>query len=293
MTLGFIRPETVYEAMEFLSEHKDNSRIVAGATDVMVQMRSAKSTGHAEEKPLWMVDITNIPGLSYVNFENRIVRIGAMTTHRDIARSAVIRDVVPFLADACRSVGSPQIRTRGTIGGNIVNASPAADSLPPLTALSARLRLISRKGPRDVALEEFFKGPYRTIIEPDEILEEVYFEAPESSSGCAFLKLGRRESLAIARLSVAVLLDVDESGKISKAAIAPGACLPMPARITSAEEALIGEIPNEEAVHSASLEVGEEMVRVSGVRWSTEYKKPVVCALTKRAIWKALGVDED
>jgi CO/xanthine dehydrogenase FAD-binding subunit len=290
MTLGFIRPKTTDEAIEFLSEHKDNSRIVAGATDVMVQLRQAKP---AEEKPLWLVDITSIPHLAYVHVENGIVRIGAMTTHRDIARSSVIHDVAPFLADACRSVGSPQIRARGTIGGNIVNASPAADSLPPLTALSARLRLISGKGPRDVALEDFFRGPYKTILEPDEILEEIYFKAPEPSFCCAFLKLGRRESLAIARLSVAVLLDIDESGKISKAAIAPGACLPMPARITPAEEALIGEIPNEEVAYSASQEVGKEMVRVSGVRWSTEYKKPVVCALTRRAIWKALGVDED
>jgi CO/xanthine dehydrogenase FAD-binding subunit len=86
---------------------------------------------------------------------------------------------------------------------------------------------------------------------------------------------------------------MDESGKILEAAIAPGACLPMPARIAPAEEALVGKIPDEEVVNSASQEVGEEMVRVSGVRWSTEYKKPVACALTKRAIWKALGVDVD
>lgn len=290
MTLGFVRPKTTGEAMEFLSEHKDNSRIVAGATDVMVQLRQVKP---AEEKALWLVDITSIPHLAYVHVENGIVRIGAMTTHRDIARSPVIHDVAPFLADACRSVGSPQIRALGTIGGNIVNASPAADSLPPLTALSARLRLISGKGLRDVALEDFFRGPYKTILEPDEILEEIYFKAPEPSSCCAFLKLGRRESLAIARLSVAVFLNVDDSGRISESAIAPGACLPMPARITPAEEALVGKIPNKEVVDSASQEVGKEMVRVSGVRWSTEYKKPVVCALTRRAIWKALGVDED
>ena len=290
MTLGFIRPKTVGEAMEVLDEHKDSSKIVAGATDVMVQLRSAKPV---EEKPLWLVDITRIPELSYVNLENGIVRIGAMTTHRDIARSAVIHDVAPFLADACLSVGSPQIRTRGTIGGNIVNASPAADSLPPLTALSARLRLVSRRGSRDVALCDFFKGAYKTIIEPDEILKEVYFKAPQPSSRCAFLKLGRRESLAIARLSVAVLLDMDESGKISEAAIAPGACLPMPARIVRAEETLTGKVPDEETVEAAANEVGEEMVRVSGVRWSTPYKKPVICALTRRAIWKALGVDVD
>ena len=290
MALRFIRPKTAVDAIEFLSEYKDNSTIVAGATDVMIRLRSAKP---AEEKPLWLVDITGIPELSYVNFENGIVRIGAMTTHRDIARNAVIREVAPFLADACLSVGSPQIRTRGTIGGNIVNASPAADSLPPLTALSAQLRLISRRGSRDVAICDFFKGPYKTAIEPDEILKEVYFSAPPPSCCCAFIKLGRRESLAVARLSIAVLLDVDESGKISRAAIAPGACLPMPARITRAEEAVTGKIPDEGVVDAASQEVGKEMVRVSGVRWSTEYKKPVACSLTKRAMWKALGVDAD
>ena len=288
MTHGFIRPETTREAIKFLSEHKDRARVVAGATDVMVQLRNTKPS---EEKPLWLVDLTSIPGLSYVSSENGVVRIGAMTTHQEIARSPVIQDIAPFLAEACLSVGSPQIRVRGTIGGNIVNASPAADSLPPLAALSAKLRLISEKGSRDVAFEDFFNGPYKTIIERDEILEEIYFEAPEPSSCCAFLKLARRESLAIARLSVAVLLDLDKSGKISKAAIAPGACLPMPARVKPAEEALIGRIPTEEVVNPASVEVGMEMVRVSGMRWSTEYKKPVVGILTKRAIWKALGVD--
>lgn len=290
MTLGFVRPESISEAVKFLSEHKDNSRIIAGATDVMVQLRRAKP---AEEKPLWLVDITSIPGLAYINLDNGIVRIGTMTTHRDIARSTVIRDVAPFLADACRSVGSPQIRARGTIGGNIVNASPAADSLPPLTALSARLRLIGKKGSRDVAIEDFFRGPYKTVTESDEILEEVYFEVPQPSARCAFLKLGRRESLAIARISVAVLLDIDESGRVSKAAIAPGACLPMPARIARAEEAIIGIVPDEEAVGLASSEVGKEMVRAGGVRWSTEYKKPVVNALVKRAIRRALGVGVD
>ena len=290
MTLGFVRPKTVGDAVEFLSEHKGKSRIVAGATDVMVQARNAKST---EEQPLWLVDLIDIPELSHISLENGVVRIGATATHRDIAKSSVIHDVAPFLADACLGIGSPQIRARGTIGGNIVNASPAADSLPPLIALSARVHLISRRGSRDVPLCNFFRGPYKTVIGPDEILKEVYFKAAQPSPRCAFLKLGRRQALAIARLSVAVILDIDERGKISEAAIAPGACLPMPARITTAEEVLIGKTPDEGVVYSASQEVGEEMVRASGVRWSTEYKKPVVCALAKRAIWMALGVDVD
>lgn len=290
MTLGFIRPKTVGELLEVLAEYKDGSKIVAGATDLLVQQRNSKQV---EGKPLYLVDITGIPELAYINVESGVVRIGAATTHRDIARSTVIQDVAPFLADACLTVGSPQIRARGTIGGNIINASPPADSLPPLAALSAQVRLVSKRGSRDIAICDFFKGPYKTVIEPDELLQEVFFKIPKNPGNCSFLKIGRREAVAISRLSVAVLLDVDESGKITEAAIAPGSCLPMPARIVRAEETLTGKVPDEETVEAAANEVGEEMVRVSGVRWSTPYKKPVICALTRRAIWKALGVDVD
>lgn len=290
MSLGYVRPESVSEASKFLREHKEDARIVAGGTDVMVQLRRGGGEGKG---PRWFVDVTQIPGLAYIRADGDVIRIGALTTHAEIARSPLIRERAPLLAEACASIGSPQIRARGTIGGNIMNASPAADSIPALVALLAGVRLVGHEGVRDAAISDMFDGPYKTTAEPGEMLVEVYFDAPATGCRSAFVKLGRREALAIARLSVAVVIEQDSTGRVSRASVAPGACLPMPSRVSSAESMLVGKVPDEAVVASAAHEVAEEMVRRTGVRWSTEYKKPVVEALTRRAIWKALGVDAD
>ncbi|MFZ5924540.1 MAG: FAD binding domain-containing protein [Bacillota bacterium] len=291
MSLGYVLPESLSEASKFLREHKQDARIVAGGTDVMVQLRRGGIEGKGG--PRWLVDITRIPGLAYIRAEGDVIRIGAMTTHAEIARSPLIRERSPLLAEACASIGSPQIRARGTIGGNIMNASPAADSIPAFVALSARVRLAGPEGVRDAAISDVFDGPYKTTVQPGEILVEVHFNALTAGWSSAFVKLGRREALAIARLSVAVVVERDSTGRVSRASIAPGACLPMPSRVAPAEAIVVGKVADEEVVKSAAREVAEEMVRRTGVRWSTEYKKPVVEALTRRAIWKALGVDAD
>ena len=284
-------PETLAEASEFLREHAEDARIIAGGTDVLVQLRRRGRAGG--EHPRWLVDISRIPGLAGVSTDSGTISIGAMTTHEEIARSPIIRKGGPLLAEACTSIGSPQIRERGTIGGNIMNASPAADTIPALAALSARARIADPTGTRDILVTDIFEGPYETSAQHGEILLDVYFDALPPSCGCAFVKLGRREALAIARLSVAVVLERDADGRVARAAIAPGACLPMPARVESAEEMLVGKVPDEAAVDAAAREVAEEMVRRTGVRWSTDYKKPVVEAVTKRAIWRALGVNAE
>lgn len=290
MSLGYVLPESLGEASKFLRDHREDARIIAGGTDLMVQLRRR---GPGAEGPRWLVDITHIPGLGYIRAEGGVIRIGAMTTHAEIARSPLIRERAPLLAEACAAIGSPQIRARGTIGGNVMNASPAADSIPALAALSAKVRMAGAAGTRDVAISDILAGPYETAVDPGEVLVEVYFDALTASCRSAFVKLGRREALAIARLSVAAVIELDGAGRVAKVSIAPGACLPMPSRVASAEKVLIGKVPDEDTVKSAAREVAEEMVRKTGVRWSTEYKKPVVEALARRAIWKALGVDVD
>ncbi|MGE5588982.1 MAG: FAD binding domain-containing protein [Clostridia bacterium] len=288
--LGYAVPETLMEASAFLREHAGHAAVVAGGTDVLVRLR--RRAGRGEEHDLrWLVDLSRIPGLSGVSSESGTIRIGALTTHDEIARSPIILKGAPLLAEACASVGSPQIRARGTIGGNIMNASPAADTIPALVALSATVRLSDVSGTRDIPITDVFDGPYKNRALPGEILTEVYFSALAPTCGCAFVKLGRREALAIARLSCAVVIERDDAGRVARAAIAPGACLPMPARVSSAEEILVGRFPDEPVVAAAAREAAEEMVRETGVRWSTEYKKPVLEATVRRAVGKALGVD--
>ncbi len=288
--LGYVVPETLREASEFLREHAEHARVIAGGTDVLVQLRRRPERGRTDGLR-WLVDISRIPGLAGVSSASGTIRIGALTTHEEIARNPIIRKGAPLLAEACASVGSPQIRARGTIGGNIMNASPAADTIPALVALSARVRLSDLGGTRDILITDIFEGPYRNSAQPGEVLVEVYFDALPPTCRSAFVKLGRREALAIARLSCAVVIERDGAGRVVRAAIAPGACLPMPARVSSAEEILVGKVPDEATIDAAAREVAEEMVRRTGVRWSTDYKKPALEAIARRAIWRALGVN--
>ncbi len=289
MNLGYAIPESVIEAGRFLREHHGECAALAGGTDLMVRLRADA----AERKGVfWLVDLGRIPGLAYIRSEGDAIRIGAMTTHDALARTPVIRENAPLLAEACASVGSPQIRSMGTIGGNVMNASPAADSIPALVALSARARLEGPEGAREVDMPDLFAGPYRTRAKPGEVLTEVRVDALTPDCRSAFVRLGRREALSIARLSVAVVVRMDEAGRVKGASISPGACLPMPSRVAAAEDALVGRVPCEETVGAAARAVAEEMVRRTGVRWSTDYKRPVVEALTRRAIWKALGRHE-
>jgi CO/xanthine dehydrogenase FAD-binding subunit len=290
--LGYAVPDTLTEASAFLREHAGRAEVVAGGTDVLVRLRRRGWRG-PDDDPHWLVDISRIPGLSGVTSDCGVIRIGALTTHVEIARSPIIQKGAPLLAEACASVGSPQIRARGTIGGNVMNASPAADTIPALVALSARARLSDVSGTRDIPITDLFGEPYENRALPGEILTEVYFDALPPACGCAFVKLGRREALAIARMSCAAVIERDRAGRVERAAIAPGACLPMPARLPSAEAILLDRLPDERVVAAAAREAAEEMVRRTGVRWSTEYKEPAFEAITRRALWKALGVDAE
>jgi len=288
--VGYVVPETLEEASGFLREHAGQAMVVAGGTDVLVQLR--RQAWRRERTALrWLVDISRVPGLSGVWTSAGTITIGALTVHEEVARNPVVRKGARLLSEACASVGSPQIRARGTLGGNIMNASPAADTIPALVALSARVRLADVGSTRDIFITDLFDGPYRNRALPGEVLTDVYFDALPPRSGCAFVKLGRREALAIARLSCAAVIERDDAGRVLRAAIVPGACLPMPARVPSAEETLVGTIPDETVVAAAAREVAQEMVRKTGVRWSTDYKRPALEALARRAIWQALGVN--
>jgi carbon-monoxide dehydrogenase medium subunit/xanthine dehydrogenase FAD-binding subunit len=306
----YFRPAGLVQACEFLSAHSGWAKVIAGGTDLLIAVRRgqwppAGSRGAEEQGAVpidnlspertraWVVDVSCLQELRGIrDHEGLIVSIGAACTHTQVAESTEIKRFAPMLAVASESVGSVQIRNRGTIGGNIMNASPAADTLPALVALDARAVLVSPSGTRELAVAELVTGPYRTCAREDEILARVEFQKLPQGARMAFTKLGRRSSMAIARLSCAVALVPGPDGTVREARISAGAAFPRPVRIGAAEEVLVGRVPDAEAAREAGEKAALEMVRVTGVRWSTDYKHPVLSTLVARTIMKCLGREE-
>ena len=281
----YLRPASVREACEFLALHGESARVVAGGTDLMVQLR--------DEDKKWagikyVVDISLLDELKYIKEDEDTIRIGALTTHSEIFASSILKGNVPFFSEASNTVGSPQIRNRGTIGGSIGNASPAADPVPPLVALDAVVKIAGPRGSREVMLKSVIVDSYKTGLAVDEIITEVSFKKLPDNAKSAFIKLGRRKALAISRMNVGVVVVLDDDGAACDVRIAPGCIFATPDRVTAAEEVLLGKVPTEELMEEAGKKVSEEMIARTGIRWSTEFKKPAIEALTKRALKEVL-----
>lgn len=286
-TYDYHRPKSKIEVCELLKQYGTNAKLLAGGTDLVVQMFEKsprlKNISH-------VIDLTHIPELRFIKEENDVIRIGATTTHTDVVESEVLQKYVPFLCDATFLIGSPKIRNTGTIGGNIANASPAADSVVPLIALDARVKILGLHGERDELLVDIIEKPYVIRTDLDEYITEIYFnKLPETGNTC-FVKLGRRKAMAISRLTVGVTMEYNQV--IEKVSIVPGCIFPVPKRISKAEQLLIGKEPTEELIASAAKVVSEMMIEETGTRWSTPYKQPVIQTLVKRALYGALGWDE-
>jgi len=276
-------PETLTEACRVLGEWGPRGKIIAGGTDLVISLRKG------EAQPQILIDVTRIPELRRIEEAGGKIRIGAAVTHGEIASSNLIQRYGKVLSDAASWVGSPQIRNLGTIGGNIVNASPAADTLSPLMVLEAVGRVVSKKGVREVPLAELFRGPYQTNLKPDELLAQISFPKLPSGFRGSFVRLARREAMAIARMSMAVVLRMARGeDRIEEIRISAGAVTPTPHRIAEAESILRGKSPDEGTMKRAAQCLSQNMVRWSGVRPSTAYKAPVVEALFLRCMRQAL-----
>ncbi|OIQ58666.1 nicotinate dehydrogenase FAD-subunit [Moorella thermoacetica] len=276
--LAYCRPTTVAEAIEALK--RPGSRALAGGTDLVVRLREGR------EGVTMVVDLSGIRALGRIGVQGEEIFLGSMVTLRQIMDSALLRHEAPLLARAAAAVGSPRIRNRGTIGGNIMNASPAGDTLPALLALEASVILSGPGGERRLPLAELLAGPYRTRALPGEFLTEIRFPRLPAGHGSSFLKLGRRNALAVARINVAAVLQVTDK-RIRVARLAAGAVTPVPRRFPEAEALLLGAAPGEEAFHAAAREVAAGMVREAGQRHPLADKIPVVEALVLRALREA------
>ena len=276
-------PKTIEEVIDLLWKTEGKTKIIAGGTDLVIGLRDG------DHSPQFIIDITRIEELRKVEEKDGTISIGAAATHSEIASSPMVKRYGKVLSDAASEIGSPQIRNLGTIGGNVVNASPAADTIPTLMVLNAMGKVVSREGEKEVPLSQLFKGPYETNLKPHQLLVGVTFPKLPSDMRSSFIRLARRDAMAIARMSVAVVLRMEERKKrIEDIRIAVGSVTPTPQRMSEAEAFLMGKSPDEEFLRKASIKVSETMIHRSGVRLSTSYKRPVVEALFIRAIKKAL-----
>ena len=272
---------SVNEACALLSEYGSDARILAGGTDLLIELRK-----ETHNYPKVVVDISFVKNLRAITISNGLVLVKPLTTHADVVRSDVIGDSAPLLSAAAAAIGSPQIRNRGTIGGNVMNAAACADSVPPLIALGAKVTLQSKTNSRQLELEDLFLRPYQTKAVPDEMLSEIQFQELAPTARGVFIKLGRRNALSISRLSVAAILQQDTNGVIIDARIVPGATFPTWRRVRDAERMLVNEKPSRVLFTEVGHKVSQMMISETGRRWSTEYKEPVIAVLVQRALEK-------
>jgi CO/xanthine dehydrogenase FAD-binding subunit len=283
----YIVARSLQEAVDALHEYGPEARLLAGGTDLLVEWRRPGIT-----MPSVVVDITRIESLREITLEGHDILLGPLTTHAELIRSEIVGTGAAFLASAASTIGSPQIRNRGTLGGNIMNGAACADTVPPLIALGASVTLASALGERECHLSGFYSKPYTTVATREELLTQVRFPALSPGTKCAFVKLGRRNALSISRLSVAAVVAVDAAGIITDARIVPGAAQTVWKRAMEAEKVLIGKPPSDSLFAEAGRVVSEVVIKETGRRWSTEYKEPVIAALVRRTLEKCFVVND-
>ena len=272
------------EALSYLAENP-GARPIAGGTDVLVAMRGATIRGTGElpgSAGVKLVDVSGLSELSQIRREDDKLVIGAVARLSAIEASPLVIELAPVMAAAVGCIGSVQIRNRATLGGNIMNASPAADSLPALAVHNAVCVLRSSTSERRVPLGSLIKGAYSTCARDDELLVQVELENCPAWKH-SHIKLGRRQAMAISRLAVAVIACF-EGGAVTDIRISAGAAFPIPGRIGPAEERLRGVRYDSEVPRWAGETAADEMVKATGIRWSTQYKQPVLAALVERAV---------
>jgi carbon-monoxide dehydrogenase medium subunit len=283
------QPVHVEEALRLLRQHGERARIVAGGTDVLVELsRGVRPTGT-------LIDISAIRDLKYVRAVDGAIRIGALATHNDVIASAACRSGALPLVQACWEVGAPQIRTRATIAGNLVTASPANDTITPLRALGAEVVLASAAGERLVPLHDFYRGVRRTLIRPDELVREIRVPALADRRRGIFLKLGLRRAQAIAVVNAAIVLTLDADGRrVEEAAIMLGCVAPTIVPAAAAATYLRGRVLGAAECDEAGRLACRDSAPIDDVRGSASYRAATVAALVADGLRRlAAGTQAD
>lgn len=278
----YLAPKTIGEACNLLLELGSTARVMAGATDLIPPMKDKVIS------PEYIIDLKKIPGLDYLEYDDREgLKIGALTTLRTIETSPLVKEKNPAVAYAAKVVASTQIRTKGTMAGNICNASPSCDTAPNLLAQGAKILVQGPNKDRVIQIEDFFLGVKKTSLEPGEIVTGIVIPPLAENERAAYIKHAVRKAMDLAIIGVAVKIKV-EDGVCTDARIALGAVAATPVRAPRAEEALIGRELTDEVIVKASEEAMNSCHPISDIRASAEYRKDMIRVFTKRAIKQAM-----
>jgi len=275
------RPGSLQEALEILEKYGEDVRPIAGGTDLVLAVRSgALKVGH-------IMDITRIPELRTLDLDGDTLIVGAAVTISELLELEVVRERLPALWEAMYWLGSPQIRNVATLVGNICNASPAADTAPPLMIYDARVRILGPGGKRVIPIEEFFVHVKKTVLEPGEMVGFVEIPIKEGFRS-RFRKIGKRRAEVLSIVNAAVGFFFG-NGRMEGVRIALGSVAPTPIRARTAEAVLEGKEPSMELVEEAASRAREETRPISDVRASAEYRREMTFVLVRRLILDLLG----
>ena len=276
----YIRPASLAEAMAFLDGHASDTTILAGGTDVMIDMRSG------ELKRRYLMDVSRLDELRKVEMKAGVLSIGAAITITEIGKSELIAGHAPALRLAAHRFASRQVRNIATIGGNVAHCSPCGDTIPPLLIHDAVAAVSSPAGERSVTIEEMASGPYHCTLRPNELITHFILQPkPKGVQFTDFQKIGRRKELAIARMSMATMIGQESDHSVSFIRFALGSCTPTPHRFRELEDFLDGKIPDDNLLWEAGEILSKGMLKITGRRPSAIYKEPAIRGLFMRMMY--------
>ncbi len=277
----FVEPASLEEAITLLKQYGDDARVLAGGTDLLPRLKQRLLNIK------YLINIKKIPGMTIIEYDSKSgLKIGALTTMSSLEKSSLVRDSCPPLWEAASMLGSVQVRNLATLGGNLCNAAPSAETAAPLLALDAQVNIIGPSGERHMQLKDFFTGPGKTALAKGEILRAIIIPPLPSKTGGNYFKLGTRQAMDIAVVGVASVVTVQD-GTCIKCHIALGAVAPTPMRAIKAENLLQGKKLEAEIIEKAGLQAMEESKPISDHRGSAEYRREMVRALTIRTVQEA------
>jgi CO/xanthine dehydrogenase FAD-binding subunit len=295
MIADYVRAHSIDEVLTALGEATGRTQVIAGGTDLITRLQRGAladilpyhGVGTPPTEPIRVVDISNVRELDGIAITSDRLRIGAATRLADIERSPRLVGAWRVLADGAARVGSPQIRNLATLGGNVCNASPAADTIPPLLVLDAAAEILSVRGRRIVPLAEFFVGPGRTVLETGEFLASLLIPRPPDAATAIYLKHSPRQAMDLSVVGVAVLLapSADATSGRWLGRIALGAVAPTPVRAWAAEEVLSSAgLDGDGTWAEVARQAAAAVAPIDDIRASAEYRRELVAGLTERAL---------
>jgi len=277
---GYVSAKDIGHAVAALAEHGAKAKILAGGTDLLVELK------HAVHDPQVIVDVSRLRELKTIAVAEDGLHIGALATHGDIMASPIIRDMFPALVDAAHSIGAVQTRNLGTLGGNLITCVPSMDSGPTLMALEASVTVANADGQRQMPLAELFVGPRKTSLKPGDLLVDIVIPKQNLNKPAGFEKFGLRKGQALALVNAAAAFFID-NGKFSAPRIALGAVAPVVIRAPKAEAYLEGRAIGPEAMAEAVRIAATEARPISDFRASADYRRDLIAVLVKRALVSA------